>query len=287
MKWLGRKPSNQDNCLPVVYASLFEQLRDGVLVLDESGTIATMNPAAAHILGLGKEELVGKNLSACTHPTLSYLYHARAGHTVQREIKHGEGVDAKWFELRISPLLADNEVLSGRIVVLHDITERKTIEAELRYTSSHDALTGVYNRMFFEEELERLRVGRNWPVAILAADLDNLKETNDRKGHVAGDEIIRQVANLLRNTLRAGDMVARIGGDEFAVLLPGCGEEVVQRVLNRLAEATAAHNLDNPDTMVSISVGSAVAFGRSDLDLALQQADAEMYAVKNSRKLKL
>ena len=281
--WITRRSRKN---LPLAYASLFEQLRDGVLVLDGDDKIFELNPAGEQILGVSRDDLIGQNLGECSHPTLQYLYHARSGNTVQREIKIGEGEGLHWYEVRISPLQGREGNATGRIVVLHEITDRKLIEAELRYSSSHDQLTQVYNRMFFEEELDRLRVGRTWPVGVLVADLDNLKQTNDEKGHAAGDEMIRQAAKLMRDALRAGDMIARIGGDEFAVLLPGCDSEVVQRVINRIEAMLASYAAGTPTIPVSVSIGSSVAQDKFDLDEALQRADTEMYRLKNARKMK-
>jgi diguanylate cyclase (GGDEF)-like protein len=98
------------------------------------------------------------------------------------------------------------------------------VEEQLRYASSHDQLTGLYNRMYFDEEYERVARTGNWPVAILMLDLDNMKETNDSYGHAAGDKLLQRAANVLRQTFRREDIVARIGGDEFAIIIPRCTE---------------------------------------------------------------
>ena len=98
--------------------------------------------------------------------------------------------------------------------------ERERAQEELKYLSIHDTLTGLYNRNFFMAEIERLERGRAFPISIVMADADHLKETNDRQGHPAGDALLKRIAQTLTIAFRAEDVIARIGGDEFAVLLP-------------------------------------------------------------------
>ena len=106
------------------------------------------------------------------------------------------------------------------IVSVVDITQQKRAEDRLRFLSTHDVLTGLYNRAFFEEETTRMERGRHYPISVLMVDVDHLKITNDRRGHAAGDSLLRRAAAVLRAAFRTEDVVARIGGDEFAVLLP-------------------------------------------------------------------
>jgi diguanylate cyclase (GGDEF)-like protein len=152
---------------------------------------------------------------------------------------------------------------------------------DLRYLGNHDALTGLFNRHYFEAELERLARGRQTPVSIIMADLDGLKQVNDRFGHAAGDDLIRAAAEVLSTTFRADDIVARIGGDEFAVLLPGTGrpevEEALVRIRSRLVEQ---HDQGHE---VSLALGAATAVQPTHLVDTLRAADERMYEDKNAR----
>jgi two-component system cell cycle response regulator len=157
-------------------------------------------------------------------------------------------------------------------------------EKQFRYFSSHDPLTGLYNRGYFSEELHRLERGRNFPVSILVADLDCLKETNDSRGHGAGDQMIQNAARILQEGVRGDDVVARIGGDEFAIILPHTDSEHAAIVLERIRECEAAHNREYPEQALGISLGVATIADRGPLTPVLTLADHRMYEDKAARK---
>jgi len=163
---------------------------------------------------------------------------------------------------------------------IEDITERKHTEARLRYLYAHDILTGLHNRAYFEEELARLADSRRYPIGVIMVDVDGLKRVNDLLGHAAGDEVLRQVARLIQDAFRAEDVVARIGGDEFAVLLPESDENIVNAAVQRMREGLDEYNQRDDQMRVHLSIGCATAEkGVSILD-ALKQADARMYLDK-------
>lgn len=156
----------------------------------------------------------------------------------------------------------------------------KSEEERLSYLSSHDILTGLFNRAFYEVELERVKLGREFPVSVVMADLDNLKAVNDNLGHAAGDAMIRMAADILQDAFRAGDVVARIGGDEFAILVPGADEDAVSLALERIRSSVAARRQATKGYDFGISLGAATAMDGEHLLEALRLADQRMYQNK-------
>ncbi len=170
------------------------------------------------------------------------------------------------------------------VTTVRDITPRRRHEELLRYTATHDPLTGLFNRAYFEAERDRLIRGRTTPVSVLMADLDGLKLVNDQHGHQAGDSVLRQAAQLLLAACRASDVVARIGGDEFYILLPGVDAPGVASVMERIRRLMAA---PQGGRAVALSLGCATCDDPSLLDQALDQADRNMYADKAVRRKRL
>ena len=143
-----------------------------------------------------------------------------------------------WIRGRGRRVESDANGNAVRMVGTHiDITELKQQQQEIQYLSFHDHLTGLYNRRFFDEELARLDTPRNMPLTLFLMDVNGLKLTNDAFGHQAGDRLLRTVADVLRRTCREDEIIARIGGDEFILLLPQTGEEAAASLGIRLREA--------------------------------------------------
>jgi diguanylate cyclase (GGDEF)-like protein/PAS domain S-box-containing protein len=168
-----------------------------------------------------------------------------------------------------------------------DVTETRGLEARLRHLADHDALTGLINRRRFEEELERhLVVGRRYGMtgALLVLDLDGFKAVNDTHGHKAGDHVLCAVADALSQRMRESDLVARIGGDEFAVLLPRAVPQEAEQVCQSLERAVPEQVAATGPHRIHVSIGfAAFVDGVSSIDDILTAADASMYAVKAGR----
>ena len=183
-----------------------------------------------------------------------------------------------------APFLNSDGSVGGVAGAILDITERKETEAKLRYLSTHDILTGLYNRAYFDEELERLKNGRTFPVSIVVADVDRLKRVNDLQGHAAGDELLKLTAQVLKGAFRTEDLVARIGGDEFAVILPGTAINAAQEVIERIRKNLADIIGDDGRPVLSLSLGCATALDGEGLIEAWQLADELMYEDKLARR---
>lgn len=171
-------------------------------------------------------------------------------------------------------------------LALQEIEQRKILETQLRFQSTHDILTGLYNRTFFTEEMSRLEKGREFPISIIVVDVDDLKKVNDAQGHGVGDEMLRRVVKVLSASFRTGDVLARIGGDEFAALLPKTNASTVTQIVDRTLIKMVEQNKKLPDLPVHFSIGAATAV-QGKLEEAFVIADQRMYANKAAYKAML
>jgi len=274
------------------YWEIFNATNDAIMVHDAySGAIVEANRTVEKLFGYSREEifvLTMHDFSAGESPyslTEAVRYIRKAVECGPQSFewlcqkKNGERFWAE-FSLTSSHIGGEGRVLA----VIRDITDRKEIEKRLKYLSAHDSLTGLYNRLHFETEFERICHGRIYPLSVIVADLDGLKSVNDTLGHTAGDELIIAAARVLKDSFRTEDIVARIGGDEFAVLLPDVDTQMAGVSIARIRETEMLHNLSDNAYKVSFSLGYATAASADDVDDILKLADARMYADKAARK---
>lgn len=166
------------------------------------------------------------------------------------------------------------------IIIIRETKELKHAYDLLESFATTDALTGLYNRTYYELELERLIVSRKFPVSIVSIDLDGLKQTNDTFGHAAGDKMICKAAEILKSAFRADDMIARIGGDEFIIFLPETNHNALLAAVERLIKCRDVAAQLPDGFAVQFSMGTATAESREKLIGAVKIADAEMYKNK-------
>ncbi len=167
-------------------------------------------------------------------------------------------------------------------VGLTDITARKAAEAYLEFLGKHDALTKLHNRSFYIDELSRLQRNAPFPVTIIMADLNGLKETNDRLGHAAGDELLRRVGEVLGKLVEKPGHAARIGGDEFAIILPGTDEDGAEAMIDNVHRLVELNNQYYSSLPLTLSMGAATARSGERLEEVAKRADALMYEAKRA-----
>lgn len=281
----------------------FELSQDMACVAGFDGYFKRVNPAFERILGYGEEDLLGRPFLEFVHPDDRRRTEEEAATiatgagTVQFRNRYlAKDGSVHWIEWTSQPVVEEETIYA----VARDVSERKALEEELERLSQHDPLTGLFNRRRFEEELRRQlaytrRYGKGG--ALLLIDVDRFKQINDSLGHAAGDRALCRVAGLLRDNLRASDVIARdadpvlarFGGDEFVVLLPEVDEAGAQAVADRLT----ALMRDSPLTIggcelrLGISVGVAAfdEYGRPGEQELLAAADRAMYEAKAAGRL--
>ena len=166
------------------------------------------------------------------------------------------------------------------LVALQDITARKKAEEYLRYLGTHDVMTNLYNRAFFEETLIRLEAQRRDPISMIIVDLNDLKQANDQFGHHMGDKLIRRAAEVLRAGAEDDYIIARIGGDEFIVIMPNTTIEEANEVIDRIRSLVVMNNNYYREPILSLSLGAAASEPSLSLEKVISQADDEMYKNK-------
>ncbi len=266
---------------------ILDSIQSGVLLIDQAThVIEDVNRVAAEVIGLPKDRIVGLHCHKFVCPAEEKNcpitdMGQRIDHS-ERTLIRADGKSLPIIKTVARVTLGNRRYLLESFV---DITERKRIEEQLRYLSLHDALTGLYNRAYFEEEMHRLESGRFNPVGLVLCDVDGLKLVNDTLGHESGDILLIESAKVIKNALRQGDMVARIGGDEFAVLLPQSDAETVEVVCARIRDAIRSYNTNNSGLTLSMSMGIAVAnIAPANMDNLFKEADDNMYREKLLRR---
>lgn len=264
-------------------AAILDAMSELVVYHDTTMRILWANRAAAALVGLTPEHLVGRRCHEVWHgrdrpcdgcPVEAAL---RSGEPREGEVRSPDG--RYWF-IRGYPVQDEEGRVAGVVEIALETTERRRLEEELKFLSFHDALTGLYNRAYFEQEMRRLEDGRYAPVSIVMWDVDGLKLVNDVLGHEAGDRLLVATATVTKKCFRTGDVVARIGGDEFAALLPRAPQAVAEEACRRVRAAVADYNAAGPAVPLSISVGCATGGGARPLPDVLREADHNMYREK-------
>ncbi|HEX5419901.1 MAG TPA: EAL domain-containing protein, partial [Gammaproteobacteria bacterium] len=276
-----------------------ESIGEGVITTDTAGIIDYMNEAAEHLIGTNRSLGVGKRLidlialvdetdrQSLGDPVLQALGERRRVNLGRRALlvsKHAEREFST--ELTASPIRGPDGHVAGCVVIFHDVSELRGLAREMSYQAAHDALTGLVNRIEFERRLEAsLKSARGESVGHVVAylDLDRFKLVNDSCGHIAGDNLLRELAALLKQKVRDSDTVARVGGDEFAMLLAGCPLDKARQIAGDVCEAIAEYPFTWQDRVfdIGVSIGLIeVGHESTSAEAVLSAADSACYVAK-------
>ncbi|KAA0233186.1 MAG: hypothetical protein JJLCMIEE_02781 [Acidimicrobiales bacterium] len=278
------------------FRALVQNSSDLVAVVDEDGFFTYLSPAVESMLGYKPENLVGTAVLELLREEdvrrINTVAESIGGDPIEQrtvEVVVRDSEDG-WHnvEVTISDLRRDPAV-GGLVLNARDITRRVALEHDLRHRALHDELTGLGNRAMLTKQVRRaLEYGKDLrAIAVLFVDLDDFKEINDSLGHDAGDKLLCSVADRVRSTLRVNDVAARIGGDEFAVLIgDALGEAEVVAVGERLISSIRQpHDINGREIAIGASIGVAFDHDRSSsADVLLRNADVAMYLAKDRGK---
>ena len=274
-------------------AAIFEAAPDAILISDKQGNIVLVNQQLERLLGYEPKQLIGQSIETLvphdqrsSHRALreNYWQHPVVrpmGRATNLTALHKDGT-AIPVEISLSPLLQND--VEYNIAVIRDVTHIREYQNLLEYEATHDAATGLFNRAYLEADKRRIELGRHFPVSVIVADINDLKKTNDTFGHAAGDRLIRGAAQVLKSGFREADLVARVGGDEFVVILPETTEEQALLAVERIRQEIDAYNQTNDQYPLSLAMGVASGERGLSIDELILQADRAMYADKRHQK---
>lgn len=270
------------------FRTLFENSADPIFLIDEDQIYDCNQASIDFFRATGKEQIIGRTPYGMAN---HYQPNGQLSEVMGREmielcLYEGKAKFEWWHKMEdgtVVPVevMLSKIVLKGNVLIhalCRDITERKEMENQLQYMSYRDQLTGVYNRRFFEEELSLIDVPRNLPLTIVMADVNGLKLINDSFGHDAGDALLIKTAKIIHGGCRADDVVSRIGGDEFAILLPKTSEADAEEVIKRIEQLAALEQVNQIE--VSIALGFETKHGSEDVKQILKIAEDKMYKKK-------
>jgi diguanylate cyclase (GGDEF)-like protein/PAS domain S-box-containing protein len=276
-----------------------ESIGEGVITTDLNGTIDYLNEAAEQLLGGTRSAGLGKRLldlltlvdevdrSSLGDPVAKCLSERKRINLGRRALLLSKQAEREFStELTASPIRGPDGQIAGCVVIFHDVSEVRGLAREMSYQASHDALTGLVNRAEFERRLgAALDSARGEGVSHVVSylDLDRFKLVNDTSGHIAGDNLLREISALLKQRVRDSDTVARVGGDEFAMLLAGCPLDKARQIADDICQAVSDHKFAWQDRVFDIGVSIGLVEVGKDSGSAegvLSAADSACYVAK-------
>jgi diguanylate cyclase (GGDEF)-like protein/PAS domain S-box-containing protein len=276
-----------------ILSSALEQTADLVMITDRDGNIEYVNPAFEKVTGFAREEVLQKKPNILRSGKQSDEFYRSLWLTITagqpyNEVFINKRKDGSLYyeEKTITPIRNAQKEITHYVATGKDISERMRTQEQLRYMAHHDALTKLPNRTLFLDRLKHSMARARWHnrlVSVMFMDLDRFKDINDTLGHNIGDKLLVQLTQRLANSVRAGDTVARFGGDEFAILLDDiASEKDISRLAKKLLETLVPpFKIDNRELFITASIGVSIfPSDGEDSESLLRNADVAMYRAK-------
>ena len=271
------------------FSGLFKYSTEGIIMFDANFLITDINQTYKNIFDYEYEALINEPLrdlisSHISFQMLKKKFLSKKSLELEKELIFNTG-HSKHFFIRGIPIFNEKNYIGGYLMYI-DITELKRKEKEIRYISEHDAMTGLYNRRFFQKKLDELSQNKNLNMSLIMGDINNLKRINDTYGHSIGDKYIKLMAKVLLASLPSDSIVARIGGDEFGIILINENEEMCLNYCDLINQKANEYTINkNLKEALMISLGYSVQKkNRDNSELLFRQADQMMY--ENKREMK-
>lgn len=269
----------------MTFESLFRNANDAIVRLDVKECVVDMNERFGILFGYELNEIKGK----CIDELVLNNKNQNEGIMLTKQLLKGEKMVVEGFRyakdgsprmciVQGVPIVSAGLVIGG-YGIYTDITEKKVAEDEVLYMSYHDQLTGLYNRRFFDEEYRRLNTTRHMPTSLIMADVNGLKLINDAFGHKSGDELLKRMATILVENCRESELIARLSGDEFVILLPNTDEESTEVIVSRLKQAVHQDKYKNIEFSMSFGFGTKESVDESNTSL-FKRVEDQMYRNK-------
>lgn len=272
-------------------AATLRSIGDGVVVTDRDGRITLVNAQFEQLCGLKRSYIHGCLFGEIVKTADGSLSDSDGLGLIEKTLRTGRIFSCSGRELlrkdgkivpvayTAAPIRDSKSDICGSVIVIRDITEEKKKQEKIDYLLYHDSLTGVYNRRYFDMMIKKYDTKDNLPISILSCDVNGLKLTNDAFGHSAGDRLLQRMAAIMEKAAREGDIVARVGGDEFLILMPRADEAKAKSICEKVKELAAKERKFEIDE--SISIGFETKYRQEEnIYTVIKKAESKMYRVK-------